>query len=121
MESDTNHLRTDNIKLIVQDYDRSEGGDRGDTMEAEADLPDLGWVNDYRGDMRPGDWSKPQPKVLFPKSATFPRQSQKVEDQEAAENGLYYLGGHRHHQYNYIQNFHPYRGRKNQQIIKTRN
>ena len=75
MESDTARLQTDNVKLIVQDYDRAEGGDGGDTTEAEADLPDLGWVNDYRSNIRPEDrrsWDKPQPKVLFPKSATFP-------------------------------------------------
>ena len=122
MESDTARLQTDNVKLIVQDYDRAEGGDGGDTTEAEADLPDLGWVNDYRSNIRPEDrrsWDKPQPKVLFPKSATFPRQSQKVEDQETVENGLYYLREHHHHQYNYIQNFHPYRGEEKTRLERN--
>ena len=103
------------IKLVVQDYGGSEGGDGGETTEAEADpdLPDLGWVTDYRSS---SDWDKPHHNILFPKSATFPRQSQKVEEQEAGEAGLYYgvvLGdSHRHRQYNYIQNFPPYRGKQ---------
>ena len=63
--------------------------------------------------IRPVEWNKAQPKILFPKSATFPRQSQKVEETEQTESGLYYLGGQQesfhHHQYNY--NFHPYRGK----------
>ena len=90
--------------------------------------------------IRGGDWVEPQQKILFNKSATFPRQSQKCEETEPSESGLYYQGeegpglvittvcthyyssvgggdlmlqdSYHHHQYNYIQNFHAYRGGK---------
>ena len=90
--------------------------------------------------MRGGDWTcPPQQKILFNKSATFPRQSQKCDETEPSESGLYYQGkagpdliitvtsnlyssvgggdlmlqdSYHHHQYNYIQNFHAYRGGK---------
>ena len=45
---------------------------------------------------RPEDWEAPQQKILFNKSATFPRQSQKCEETESSESGLYYQGKELH-------------------------
>ena len=85
----------------------------------DADLPDLDQVGSWVSDLTPvttapsilythinnnivyhpadpairgGDWVAPQQKILFNKSATFPRQSQKCEETEPSESGLYYQG-----------------------------
>ena len=42
--------------------------------------------------IRGEDWVAPQQKILFNKSATFPRQNQKCEETEPSESGLYYQG-----------------------------
>lgn len=92
--SSGHNINPGNIKLLVQDYDTAEETNDEDmpdldTFEAdwdtEMEAQPAGMFNNtvsgaetLTGVKR--HWSQPGPGIIYPKSATFPRQSQKVED-----------------------------------------
>lgn len=82
-----------NIKLVVQDYDTG-------AEETDGELPDLdtfdtwGWEDDPELPVstRAQNIASTQASIIYNKSATFPRQTQKFEDLQINNPQVYYQG-----------------------------
>ena len=118
--SSGHNINPGSIKLLVQDYDTAE--ETNDEDMPDLDTFEADWDTEMEADSAPmftnsvsltgaeaGEtltgvtvkrhWSQPGPGIIYPKSATFPRQSQKVDDNMVTSvitsqtgSSLYYPG-----------------------------